>query len=260
MNLAVQIAGYRERGFTSEQAEVIAVMRVAAGVLFRDFPESFLLYGGAPLLLFHESVRHSADLDLLGRVDKLPTAEDLRTSLATGLAPVAEALNLAPLLVELSDGHVLVKTRGNSLLFKVDITRGGSVIESEVEQHAVEIDEESVTTVNAASRDFLLLQKAECFLLRRIMKVRDAFDIHRLRKSGVVLNEHLENHLHDTLMNHEIEAQDIFKRIDQVDEKRCVSELRSLLPPEVFEALAQEKFFPLRDALQHLYRRWLEEE
>jgi len=47
MNLAAQIAAYREKGFTSEQAEVIALMRVAAGVLFRDFPDSFLLFGGA---------------------------------------------------------------------------------------------------------------------------------------------------------------------------------------------------------------------
>lgn len=228
MNLAGQIAVYRERGFTGEQAEIIALMRVAAAVLFRDFPESFLLLGGATLLLFHDSVRHSADLDLLGRTDKLPTPEDLRGSLATGLAPAAEALNLAPLHVEVSGNHVLVKTRDKNLLFKVDITRVGSVLESEVEQHAVEIDEENVATVKAASRDFLLLQKAECFLLRRIMKVRDAFDIHRLRESGVALSEQLKNHLHDTLMSHEIEAEDISSRIAQVDEKRCVSELRPL--------------------------------
>jgi hypothetical protein len=112
----------------------------------------------------------------------------------------------------------------------------GSVLESEVEEHAVEIDEENIATVKAASHDLLLLQKAECFLLRRIMKVRDAFDIYRLRQMGVVLNEQLENHLHDTLMNHEIEAEDISKRIAQVDEKRCPGELRSLLPPTVFDA------------------------
>ena len=45
----------------------------------------------------------------------------------------------------------------------------------------------------------------------------------------------------------------------QVDEKRCVSELRSLLPPGVFDALAREQFRPLRDALHELYRRWLED-
>ena len=256
MNLAAQIAAYKDRGFTSEQAEVITMMRLAAGALFRDFPDSFLLFGGATLLLFHDSVRHSADLDLLARADKLPTSEDLRASLAAGLASAAEALNLGPLQVETSGDKILVKKRDNSLLFKVDITRFGSVLESEVEEHAVEIDEQTVAQVRAASRDFLLLQKAECFLLRKIMKTRDAFDIYRLRQSGVVLNEPLENHLEDTLMGYEIEATDIATRIAQVDAKRC-NELRPLLPSNVFEALAKEQFSPLRDALRNLYRRWL---
>jgi hypothetical protein len=71
------------------------------------------------------------------------------------------------------------------------------------------------------------------------MKVRDVFDIYRLRQMGVVLNEQLENHLHDTLMNHEIEAEAISRRTAQVDEKRCLGELRSLLPATVFDALAR---------------------
>lgn len=256
MNLAAQIAAYRDKGFTGDQAEVITMMRLAAGVLFQDFPDSFLLFGGATLLLFHDSVRHSADLDLLPRVDKLPTSEDLRASLAAGLASAADALNLGPLQVEVSGDKILVKKQDNSLLFKVDITRFGSVLESEVEEHAVEIDEGNVAKVKAASRDFLLLQKAECFLLRKIMKARDPFDIYRLRQSGVVLNEQLENHLEDTLMGYEIEATDITARIAQVDEKRC-SELRPLLPSDVFESLEKERFSPLRDALCDLYRRWL---
>jgi hypothetical protein len=256
MNLAALIAGYRNRGFTGEQAEVITMMRLAAGVLFQDFPDSFLLFGGATLLLFHDSVRHSADLDLLPRADKLPTSEDLCGSLTAGLASAADALNLGPLQVEVSGDKILVNKRDNSLLFKVDITRFGSVLESEVEEHAVEIDEGHVAKVKAASRDFLLLQKAECFLLRKIMKARDPFDIYRLRQSGVVLNEQMENHLEDTLMGYEIEATDITVRISHVDEKRC-SELRALLPSEVFESLAKEQFGPLRDALRDLYRRWL---
>lgn len=149
-----------------------------------------------------------------------------------------------------------MKKRDGTLLFKVDITRFGSVLESEVEEHAVEVDEQTVAQVKAASRDFLLLQKAECFLLRKIMKTRDAFDIYRLRQSGVVLSQVLENHLEDTLMGNEIEASDIAMRIDQVDSKHC-EELRALLPSDVFEALAKEQFSSLRDALRSLYRRWL---
>jgi hypothetical protein len=255
MNLAAQIAAYKERGFNDEQAEVITMMRVAAGVLFRDFPDAFLLFGGATLVLFHDSVRHSADLDLQPRADELPTSEELRASLANGLAPAAEALNLGPLQVEVTDDKIFVRQRDNSLLFKVDITRLGSVLESEVVEHTVEIDGE-FSTVKAASLDLLLLHKAECFMLRNPMKARDAFDIYGLRQSGVVLSQNLENHLEDTLMGDVLDATDIGERIAQVDEKRCSSELRSRLPPDVFELLAKEKFEPLRHALRDLYQRW----
>jgi hypothetical protein len=217
----------------------------------------------SPWLLFHDSLRHSADLELLGRAEERPTAADLCASLATGLASAAEALELGPLRVEASGDHVLVKKRDSSLLFKVDITRLGSVLESEVEEHAVEIDEDNVATVKAASRDFLLLQKAECFLLAANHESAWCLwhlSVERLRQVGVVLNEHLENHLHDTLMNRELEAEDISRRIAQVDEKRCLSDLRSLLPPELFDALAREQFRPLRNALHELYRRWFEDE
>ena len=44
-------------------------MREAATVVFRQWPESFILYGGANLVLFQDSVRHSADLDLHLRGD-----------------------------------------------------------------------------------------------------------------------------------------------------------------------------------------------
>ena len=256
MNLAAQIAGYRDRGFTGEQAEVITMMRLAAGVLFQDFPGSFLLFGGASLVAIS---RQCASLRRFGLAAESGQATNVRGSscLACGrLDSAADALNLGPLQAEVLGDKILVKKRDNSLLFKVDITRFGSVLENEVEEHAVEIDEGNVAKVKAASRDLLLLQKAECFLLRKIMKARDPFDIYRLRQSGVVLNEQLENHLEDTLMGYEIEATDITARIAQVDEKRC-SELRALLPSEVFESLAKEQFSPLRDALRDLYRRWL---
>ena len=171
-------------------------------------------FGGATLLLFHDSVRHSADLDLLAR-GEIPSSEDLRASLSAGLAAAADALNLGPLQVETSGDRILVKKRDSSLLFKVDITRFGCVRDSEIEEHMVEVDEQTVAQVKAASPGFLLLQKAECFLLRKIMKTRDAFDIYRLRQSGIALSQVLENHFEDTLMGHEIEATDIVKRIDQ---------------------------------------------
>jgi len=260
MNLAAQIASYVHRGFTREQAEVIAMMRLAAGVLFRDLPESFLLFGGATLLLFHDSVRHSADLDLLGRGERdLPSANDIQSSISKELESAAEALNLGPLKIGASSNHVLVDDRHGRRLFKIDITRMGSVFESAVEEHTVDIGDGGVATVKSPTRDFLLLQKAECFLLRKYVKARDAFDIHCLRESGIRLSEQFENHLDDALKNNEIDADAIAARIKQVNERLCKAELQSVLPTDVFDRLEREHFQPLRDPLNELYARWLKE-
>jgi hypothetical protein len=90
------------------------------------------------------------------------------------------------------------------------------------------------------------------------VKARDAFDIFLLNNSGVVLDENLKHHLTDTLMSQEIEKNYILGRIEQIDPKRCESELRPLLPSEVFETLAKHEFRQLRDALLGLYKDWLE--
>jgi hypothetical protein len=72
MEIAKQVARYEEKGFNRERAEINALMENAVFAIFRDFPDAFLLFGGATLVLFHESVRHSADLDLLARGARLP--------------------------------------------------------------------------------------------------------------------------------------------------------------------------------------------
>lgn len=172
------------------------------------------------MLLFHQSVRHSGDLDLLLRTDERPKLDALKAALGGGLASVAEALNLAPIQFEdLSksdlDTKLWVKSADGRPLFRIDLNRYGSVLESEVEEHVVALDDDKVARVKSASRDFLLLQKAECFLLRKIVKARDAFDIRLLADSGASLNETLKNHFSDTLMSYEIEREDIMKRIEQ---------------------------------------------
>lgn len=262
MNIASQIAAYRDKGFTTEQAEVIALMRVAAGVLFQDFPDSFLLFGGAALLLFHQSVRHSGDLDLLATADERPTVGAIQASLAERLAPAAEALKFGTLQFEdISQGSLDVKlwivASDGRRLFRVDLNRFGTVLQSAIEEHAVDVDNDHMARVRSASRDFLLLQKAECFLLRRIVKTRDAFDVRLLKNSGGALDHNLKSGLTDTLMSWEIEAEDIVKRIEQVNVKRCTAELQPILPTPVFETLAREGFKPLRDALYELYADWL---
>jgi hypothetical protein len=255
MNLAEEIASFRDRGFTQEQAEVIVMMRVAAGALFRDFPESFLLYGGATLLLFHRGVRHSADLDLDLIEDASPPLEAIKETLVSGLESIADALRKNPLTIEVR-GKFFVKSRSDEDLFTIDINRFGSVIKSEIESHSLSI-EDDVVAVRAASRKLLLLNKAECFLLRKKTKARDAFDIYDLRSSGIALNQNLKDHLTDTLMGNEIEAEGILERVAQIDDKRCRAELESFLPSEVFQDLAQKGFQPLSDALLDLYQDWL---
>jgi Nucleotidyl transferase AbiEii toxin, Type IV TA system len=260
--VAERIAAFKAKGFTDEQSEVIALMQIAAGVLFRAFPESFLLFGGATLLLFHQSVRHSADLDLLSRTDKLPSAEELGAVLAEGVASTAEALNVGPLQFEnASTGHLdtklWVKSADGKELFRIDLNRFGSVIEGQVEEAEIRLEDDTIARVKKASPDFLLLQKAECFLLRRIVKARDAFDIDLLTSRGATLDTNLKAHLADTLMAYEIEPGDIINRIEKIDEKRCRYELQPVLPAEAFDALAKRGFKPLRDRLHELYADWL---
>jgi hypothetical protein len=56
VNIAGRIAKYEDRGFTRERAEINVLMEVAAFAIFRDFPDDFILFGGATLVLYHDSV------------------------------------------------------------------------------------------------------------------------------------------------------------------------------------------------------------
>ena len=264
MDISHQIKEFRDRGFSSEQAEVIALMRLAAGVLFQAFPDLFVLFGGATLLLFQHSTRSSDDLDLLMRTHNVPPRAEIEEALRIGLAPAAEALNLGPLQFEeepASAHHGLrlwMKAADGAKLFRIDLSRFGSVLSSMVEEHQIELDAGQVATVQAPNRNHLLLQKAECFLLRRVIKVRDAFDIwHLTRDCGCTLDQNLKAHLSDTLMSDELEAADIVKRIQQVDERRCKAELAPLIGRQDFAELERQGFQPLRDALLELYADWL---
>jgi hypothetical protein len=97
MNLAEQLEILTSRGFSEERAETVVLMREAAIVLFEAFPDVLLLVGGASLILFQNSVRHSADLDFVPLVTDLPRVESLTGVLAEGLRPLAQLLDLAPL-------------------------------------------------------------------------------------------------------------------------------------------------------------------
>jgi len=81
MNIEERLAKYLERAFNLEQAQILVLMEEAAIAICAAFTEHFVLFGGAALVLFHNSPRLSQDLDLLARLDSLPNAEELQNAL-----------------------------------------------------------------------------------------------------------------------------------------------------------------------------------
>jgi Nucleotidyl transferase AbiEii toxin, Type IV TA system len=261
VNLAEQLETLRRKGFSEGQARVIALMREAATVVFRQWPESFVLYGGANLVLFQDSVRHSADLDLHLQGD-LPPADQVADVLRRGLEPLAKLLEQYPLGVNgfRSDQDLLkigVSSPDGGILFTIDLNRMGSVIQSGIDEQVMEgLGTPDTATVKFASRDHLLLQKAEAFLLRRVVKARDAYDIRFLLDRGAALNGHLHDHLGDLLLGN-IDQEQIAERIASVTDGLCRAELKGFLPNDRYEALEKVHFQSLKDALSHLFGEWL---
>ncbi len=262
MDIASRVAKYEERGFTRGRAEINVLMEAAAFAIFRDFPEAFVLFGGATLVLFYDSVRHSADLDLLSRGAQVPPRQEIAASLERELMPIGRIMELGALALQIdtSDtrlGRIFVSTDTGQRLFRVDLCRLGSAIESEIEDHRVDGDAGISAVIKSATKELLLLQKAEAFLLRRAVKARDAYDIYLLKGLGTTLSTNLRAHLHDTVLANEIDSSTISSRIDRVDVKLCVLELKQILPPDVYEVLEDAGFEPLRNAVKELYEEWL---
>jgi|SRR5487761_96685 len=262
MNLARQIAKYEEKGFSREKAEINALMENAIFAIFRDFPDAFLLFGGATLVLFHESVRQSADLDLLARGTSLPTRDEIIDTLKRELLPIAQILRLGDLQFDTAgpdsqQGRIFVASTSGQRLFRVDLTKFGPAIESEIEAHQVEAQSGESVVIKSATKELLLLQKAEAFLLRRIVKARDAYDIYVLLEKGTALSSNLQAYLADAIRANEIDATAISDRLALIDIDRCSFELSSILPQEVYLPLEEDKFGRLRDAVAKLFEEWL---
>jgi hypothetical protein len=230
--------------------------------IFRDFPDAFLLFGGATLVLFHESVRHSADLDLLARATSLPTRDEIVSTLKRELSPIAQILQLGELQFGSAgsgadEGSIFVSSSSGQRLFRVDLTKFGSAIESEIETHPAETQSGEPVEIKAATKELLLLQKAEAFLLRRIVKARDAYDIHVLLQKGALLSANLRAHLQDAIHANEIDGGGISERIALINLDLCTFELKPILPPEIYMPLEENEFGKLREAAKKLYEEWL---
>jgi hypothetical protein len=131
MDIARRIAKYEDRGFTRERAEINVLMEHAAFTIFKNFPEAFVLFGGASMVLYHDSVRHSADLDLLHRAVPSPSPEQIVLSLQRDLSPMANIMGLGDLRFAIlgangQDGKISVTAGTGQRLFRVDLTSFGS--------------------------------------------------------------------------------------------------------------------------------------
>lgn len=236
--------------------------RKAAIAIFAAFPEHFVLFGGATLVLFHNSPRLSQDLDLLARLDSLPNAEELQNALQERVQEVAGLFVIGPVTFEPEqDGEQFLRLwiigSRKQRLFTVDLTRiGGSVLAREIVDETIVFDEGTVL-IPSVSRNYQLLQKAETFVSRRMMKTRDAFDMRLLLAEGAVLDEALKAHLNDLVLWRELDAEQIKERIEQITPKLCRAELKSVLPEEVYSSLEVEEFESLRAAVRTLFAEWL---
>jgi hypothetical protein len=263
MNLAQQLQDLEIRGFAKSTAQVVVLVRESAILLFQAFPDSFLLYGGANLILFHNSLRTSRDLDLLSGGAPLPDAAELTRVLSHGLQDLGNLLGLSPLTVRAvlaQPGLVKLEVvdHENRSLFTVDLGGLGSVLTSGIEEHSLEaVSTGAKAIIRTVSRDHLLLQKAEAFLFRSAVKARDAYDIRLLLDAGAALSQHLKLNLADALTMREFGPQQIVQRIAQVRGALCRSQLVDVLPAETYKALERADFQDLRAALQKLFEQWL---
>src|SRR5882762_9383376 len=263
MNLGEQLELLKQRGFDQERAQVIVLIREAAIILFRAFPDLFLMYGGANLILFHGSLRTSLDLDLLSQGAPLPKADDIAKVLLEGLLPLGNLLEVAPLKITIAKAtpafiKIEVTSKDDRSLFTVDLGGLGSILASGIDEHVLEaVSLNTTATIKSVSRDHLLLQKAEAFAFRPGLKIRDAYDIKLLLDAGALLNTQLQSHLSDALAIKEIGRNELMARIEQVTPKLCRAHLSDVLPAGQYATLERVDFEPLVSALRKVFQTWL---
>ncbi len=97
MNLQARINRYRERGFQQLEAEILVLIEESAAALFTAFPDQFILFGGATLVLFYESPRFSRDMDLLASPTQIPRPGEIGDVVRSSIQSIAETLGLGQL-------------------------------------------------------------------------------------------------------------------------------------------------------------------
>jgi Nucleotidyl transferase AbiEii toxin, Type IV TA system len=105
--------------------------------LFTSFPDQFILFRGATLVLFHGSPRLSRDLDLLASAGPLPKTEDVQAVVRSKIQPLAEIFGLGQLEfrqdIATPDFIKLWVLANHKPLFSIDLTRiCGNVLETQI--------------------------------------------------------------------------------------------------------------------------------
>ncbi|PYT73129.1 MAG: hypothetical protein DMG39_07415, partial [Acidobacteria bacterium] len=110
MNVQDRINRYRKRGFQQVEAEILVLIEESAAALFTSFPDHFILFGGATLVLFYESPRLSRDLDLLASPSQILKPEEIQAVVRSSIQQTAETLGLGQLEFRKDiDGPAFVK-------------------------------------------------------------------------------------------------------------------------------------------------------
>lgn len=264
MNIGRRQAYYEQRGFEERDAAVNVLIELALQCLSSAFPDTFVCFGGATLVLFFGSSRVSADLDLLVSGDRVPTSQEVISAVSSSLSEATQQLNLGNLeFATLLSGtdHFKISIASNSArLFTIDVTRISGTIHSEVTTAPLSLELLPGATASLVTRNWMLLQKLEAFLTRRVLKARDAFDIKLLLDSGAVLNDNLKAHLSDGRASERlVDPEFIRSRIAALNASKCELELRPVLPQQIFERLRAAGFAQLRQAVAAALADWLEE-
>src|SRR5215467_8207599 len=147
MNGQERVERYTRRGFQPTAAEILVLLEECAAGLFSAFPDRFILFGGATLVLFYDSPRLSRDLDLLAKSDELPPAADVQKVAESSIQPLAEIFGLGKLDFRQqgsSKDFIKIWVESNQKpLFSIDLTRiGGTVLKSEIVQQRIAGDRE----------------------------------------------------------------------------------------------------------------------
>jgi hypothetical protein len=150
MNIAERVEQYEKRGFARETAAVNVLLEEARQILLSSFPDTFIFFGGASLVLFYGSPRHSGDLDLLVIAEKPPNADELQRALQQPFRAATETLGFSQMTIEpvRSIGEFLkLAVKGEQVLFTIDLTMISAVIRSELISFPVPSDSKEHATV-----------------------------------------------------------------------------------------------------------------